>query len=735
LIGQAYRIKFPRQLEGMGMGRRESGIGGSPRAAGRWDPGARDDPDAESIEALSRRAFLRRGAAVSLGFGAAALAANGVWVPSVEAGAVDDPLGIGDPALQARGVQRAQALVLSNAAIAAQWSVDSGRLHFLKVSEPNGAVLPVPDDVFTIILGGGEPIRASEMRVVGTPKVQLISTSANAARLAERLPGHEVTVRLEDYAKRLQVDWRAELRDGARYVRQEITVRSSKDIQVREIVLVDLAAGSATINGTVKGSPIVIDRWYASAEHPLAMNAVNGARARSSIMRELPLRANTALTLSSVVGTTRAGQMRRDFLAYVERERAHPYRPFLHYNSWYDLGYFSKFNEPEALAVIAAFGDELQRQRGVDLDSFLFDDGWDDPKTLWGFHSGFPDGFARVREAAARYGAAPGVWMSPWGGYGKPKQDRLTNGKAKGFETNAGGFALSGPVYYKRFLDTCLTMIRRYGVNQFKFDGTGNADRAFPGSQFGSDFEAAIALMETLRREKPDLYVNLTTGTYPSPFWLRWADSIWRGGEDHEFLGPGPKRQQWITYRDADTYANVVRRGPLIPINSLMLHGLIFARSAKDLASDPQNDFPSEVRSYFGTGTQLQEMYITPKLLSKANWDVLAESAKWSRRNAATLVDTHWIGGDPSLLQPYGWASWGARGGIITLRNPGDRVQAIAVDVQEAFELPPDAPRAWRSRNPFPVATGRMIPGRFIKEQPQRIDLKPFEVLTLEISP
>ena len=58
-----------------------------------------------------------------------------------------------------------------------------------------------------------------------------------------------------------------------------------------------------------------------------------------------------------MIGTTRPGQLRRDFLAYVEHERAHPYRPFLHYNSWYDLGYFSKFNEPEALAVIAAFGE------------------------------------------------------------------------------------------------------------------------------------------------------------------------------------------------------------------------------------------------------------------------------------------------------------------------------------------------------------------------------------------
>jgi len=686
-------------------------------------------------ESVNRRAFLERGTRIGIGLGAASLGARGLWAPGASAATLYEALGIGDTALQATGSQRAQTLALANAAIAAQWSVDAGHLHFLRLAEPNGAVLTVPDDVFTILLGDGEPLRASEMRVVGTPRVAAIEPRAGASRLAERLPGRQVTVQLEDFARRLRVDWRAELRDGSRYIRQELTIQSSKDIRVAEIVLVDLPAAGAAINGTVKGSPIIVDRWFASTEHPLAVNTITGPRVRSSYVRELPLRASTTLELSSVIGTTRAGQLRRDFLAYVERERAHPYRPFLHYNSWYDLGYFSKFSEPEALAVISAFGDELHRKRGVELDSFLFDDGWDDPKTLWGFHSGFPQGFSAVRQAAARYGAAPGVWMSPWGGYGKPKQDRLTNGKAKGFETNAGGFALSGPVYYRRFLDTCLTMIRRYGVNQFKCDGTGNADRAFPGSAFGIDLEAAIALIETLRREKPDLYVNLTTGTYPSPFWLRWADSIWRGGEDHEFAGVGSKRQQWITYRDADTYANVVRRGPLFPINSLMLHGLIFARSAKDLQTDPQHDFPSEIRSYFGTGTQLQEMYVTPKLLDTTSWDVLAESAKWSRRNAATLVDTHWIGGDPALLQPYGWASWSPRGGIITVRNPSDKVQAMAIDVQEAFELPRDAPKAFKARNAFPAGRGRMIPSQFIKTQPQRVDLQPFEVLTLELVP
>jgi zinc protease len=69
-------------------------------------------------------------------------------------------------------------------------------------------------------------------------------------------------------------------------------------------------------------------------------------------------------------------------------------------------------------------------------------------------------------------------------------------------------------------------------VNQFKFDGTGNVDSVFAGSRFDSDFSAMIHLIGELRGAKPDLFVNLTTGTWPSPFWVMHADSIWRGGDD-----------------------------------------------------------------------------------------------------------------------------------------------------------------------------------------------------------
>ena len=256
----------------------------------------------------------------------------------------------------------------------------------------------------------------------------------------------------------------------------------------------------------------------------------------------------------------------------------------------------------------------------------------------------------------------------------------------------------------------------------------------FPGSSFDSDFAAAIQLIQDWREKKPDLYVNLTTGTYPSPFWLRYADSIWRGGEDHDFAGVGPWREKWITYRDEQTYRNIVKGGPLFPISSLMLHGLIYARQAEHLASDPGKDFRNEVHSYFGSGTQLQEMYISHALLSPRDWDVLAEAAKWSRRNAEVLRDTHWVGGDPGQLEVYGWAAWSPAKAVLTLRNPGERRQSIEIDVGQAFELPSGASRRFVAHSPWKENDGApAVP--LEAGRPHTFTLAPFEVLNLEAIP
>ena len=588
---------------------------------------------------------------------------------------------------------------------------------------------------FAILLKDAGAESASAMKVAGTPAFRELNAKADAARLAERLHGEELDVPLQSADGGLNALWRVILRDGGDYLRESLTITAAgHDAAITRVQMLEVPAPDAHVSGVVKGSPIVAGNFFLGFEHPLSESRVTHGLATAWMERELPLRAGQSVSYSAVIGVAQAGQMRRDFLAYVERERAHPYRTFLHYNSWYDLGYFNPYDEAGALNRIHAFGEELTRKRGVKLDSFLFDDGWDKHDSLWGFNSGFPDGFTNVRKAAEEFGAEPGVWMSPWGGYGKPKQERIAFGKAAGYEIVDGGYALSGPKYYAAFRDVCMKMMRAYGVNQFKFDGTGNVDTVVPGSQFDSDFSAAIHLIGELRAAKPDVFINLTTGTWPSPFWLMYADSIWRGGEDDSTAGVGPYRERWITYRDAQTYKNVVQNGPLYPLNSLMLHGMIFAQHHRELSKDPQNDFRNEARSYFGTGTDLQEMYITPSLLSQQNWSDLAEAANWSRANADVLKDTHWIGGDPAWLQVYGWASWTPRMGIVVLRNPSDKPQTIRLRLQDAFELPRGAAQEYAGKSPWAsdVAKGAL---ELNAQQEHDFQLAPFEVLTLDFTP
>ena len=631
--------------------------------------------------------------------------------------------------------QTADNLELSNHAISATFHVVENKVDGLVIKDRIHELnIPIARP-FAILLKDGTIYSADKLAMAGPPSKHELTPHPDASRLADRLQGQAIDIPLESTDHSLRVEWSLVLLNDSNYLRQVVKITAAnKDAPISRVQLIDLVLPGARVSGSVDGSPIVAGDLFIGFEHPLSHSEVRRDRATAWIDRDLPLRNGQSITYSSVIGVARSGQMRRDFLSYIEQERAHPYRTFLHYNSWYDLGYFNPYDQAGALDRVNTFGRELAEKRGVKLDSFLFDDGWDNHKSLWKFNDGFPNGFTPVKQAAEQYNAHPGVWMSPWGGYSKPKQERIAFGTAAGYEIVDGGYALSGPKYYDAFRDVCMDMITKYGVNQFKIDGTGNVDSVFPGSRFDSDFDAAIHLVGELREAKPDIFINLTTGTWPSPFWLIYSDSIWRGGEDDSTAGVGPYRERWITYRDADTYERVVQHGPLYPLNSLMLHGMIYAQHHHQLDKDPGNDFRNEIRSYFGTGTQLQEMYITPSLLSAANWDDLAEAAKWSRANADVLKDTHWIGGDPAWLEVYGWASWSPGKGILVLRNPSDKAQTISIKLQDVFELPPGAAQTYQAKSPWnDDANEPSLP--LHAQQQHEFHLAPFQVLTFDLTP
>ena len=442
---------------------------------------------------------------------------------------------------------------------------------------------------------------------------------------------------------------------------------------------------------------------------------------------KLPLQTGKVYEFSSVLGTYPEGQLRRAFLRYIERERARPYNPFLHYNCWFDL--HINLNEEKILANVRAFTEEMTVKRGVAMDSYVLDDGWDAP--LEGFwtidRKKFPSGFEPITAQLDRVKSHMGIWISPLAGYAFIGE-RVGHASKLGLVRDGSFLDLSYAPYYEWFRDFCASMVKKNKVNYFKWDKAG--DGASP------HFMALLACARELRQVDPNLFFNVTVGTWPSPFWLNVIDSTWRGGEDvnWDWECKGNDREKWLNYRDGVTYRNVVKAGPLYPLNSIMNHGIVHAAlGAAGRASGSGNDLRNEVRSYFGSGTALQELYIQPSIMTNSAWDALASAAKWARLNSDVLVDTHWVGGDPLKHEPYGWASWTPKKAILTLRNPDDQRQEITLDAGVVFELPTGAAKIFTMSSPYEDQRVKKV--SLTAGEPFAFALEPFEVLVLESKP
>jgi hypothetical protein len=671
-------------------------------------------------------------------------------------------------------------IVLENEAISARWTVREGSLTLQSLTNKlDGSVVQCDSTSWFRLALADSPspdvrtYRSGDLKVVGFPQVVALSPTAGSPRGAEQCGGQQIVADLTA-ADTVHVRWQAELRDGSNYVRQTFLVQAPRGRrELRQIVPIELAASGAAVMGSVDGSPVVAGNWFFACEHPMSQSQLLDSAKPSPagpLAPSAPRRFSCSLTCnrqstaaapiacSSVVGVVPAGQLRRAFLYYLERERAHPYRPLLHYNNGSEIGceywkrrlhgtaaeaeQFRRTQESLWIQNIEAFGRELVEKRRVRVDVFAHDFEWDDENLVWQFHNGYPQGFTPARRAAERWGARLGVWFSPWGGY--PCQPgRVKSGAAQGFELNNSGLSLAGRRYGDRFRTACANMTLQYGVGYFKFDGFGAGNNQPGAGPYAADVEALLQLCGELRRLDPQAFINTSTGSWPSPFWLRWADVIWRQGSDTSVAGKGSPRQKWITYRDGEICHGTLDRGPLFPTSSLMIHGVFV--NALPLFGDPYDpasvrptydpaEITQEIRSFFATGTALQELYVNPSRMTPSTWDALAEGALWARSNADVLVDSHRIGGDPAKGEVYGWASWTKRMGILALRNPDDRPAEITLDIGKAFELPAGASGKYVLASPWKADSGRpTIP--VVAGRPHTLTLKPFEVLVFDALP
>src|SRR6185312_15050051 len=183
-------------------------------------------------------------------------------------------------------------------------------------------------ELFSVTTRAKARIGSDEFRLEAAPACEVIAGRPDAARAAERRPGVALHATLAQAATGLRVTWRAILRDGTDYVREELRLESGQDLDLAQVALLDLDLPKAWTAGTTTGSVVVADDRFFGFEMPMAETRIDGTHALQFVRRTLPLRAHVPVDYSAVFGVAPAGQLRRGFMAYLENERATPFRPF-----------------------------------------------------------------------------------------------------------------------------------------------------------------------------------------------------------------------------------------------------------------------------------------------------------------------------------------------------------------------------------------------------------------------
>ena len=138
--------------------------------------------------------------------------------------------------------------------------------------------------------------------------------------------------------------------------------------------------------------------------------------------------------------------------------------------------------------------------------------------------------------------------------------------------------------------------------------------------------------MNQAHKANPDVFFNITVGSWLSPFWLLYADCVWLGGSDYSFSGPGSKREQSITYRDQRIYKQFRENNYQFPLNGVMTHGIIRGK-AQFKEPGPIDEFERDTIMYLGRGVSMWELYISPDILTRQEWAMLAKWIKWGNDN------------------------------------------------------------------------------------------------------
>lgn len=134
-------------------------------------------------------------------------------------------------------------------------------------------------NLFTIHLADGTSYNSKELSsselTEGKPEVD-----KKHPQIAQRVPGKEVSCTFNTPDKKLEIQWKAVLRNGSHYLRQELTVKALKNTEFASLTPLEYkieAGGEPTLSGnTTHGKVVINDLVFCGLETPMSKMSVPG---------------------------------------------------------------------------------------------------------------------------------------------------------------------------------------------------------------------------------------------------------------------------------------------------------------------------------------------------------------------------------------------------------------------------------------------------------------------------
>ena len=432
--------------------------------------------------------------------------------------------------------------------------------------------------------------------------------------------------------------------------------------------------GNTELGG--KGQPVFINKsWFIALEHPYSKSFQKDGEV---ILRQFPGNkfGKKLFDLQTlVIAAANNGKIRNVMDDYVKSIRR-PIKSVSLFNTWCHM----REDELTEKNIVQTVKQIHQGFAPYDymFDVFVIDDGWQEKKSVWGTRDDrLPHGLSGVRKEIIKQGSRLGLWVSLSG-----SNLDIKWGEKLGFKPAfTRFFCLSTEPYNETLRKRLKELIRKEKVEYFKHDFNYFVCGRVGHGHFISDDQSSEAnvnaLLSVLKYEaklNPNLFLAVTSGLWPSPWWLPYCDTTWMGGKDHDANKkiPALRGSEFeMNYRDGALYKMLVEEGKVFPLSALMTHGIVDARhSVYNMTKEDDIGWCNYLMNYLGRGTLMREFYISPELITQKRWEMIARGLRWAKRLDNCMAESHFILGNPNKGELFGYKGQCADTAYISFRNP-----------------------------------------------------------------